>query len=39
MPLNRQHQRPDAVGIKVSRPWLTQVAQAVISLLRPVYEA
>jgi transposase len=39
LPLYRQHQRLDAVGIKVSRPWLTQVAQAVISLLRPIYEA
>ena len=39
IPLYRQHQRLEAVGIRVSRPWLTQVAQAVISLLTPIYEA
>jgi transposase len=39
LPLYRQHQRLNAAGIKVSRPWLTQVAQAVISLLEPVYDA
>ncbi len=39
MPLYRQHQRLAAAGIRVSRPWLTQVAQAVISLLTPIYEA
>jgi transposase len=39
LPLYRQHQRLDAAGIKVSRPWLTQVAQAVIGLLCPIYEA
>ena len=39
IPLYRQHQRLDAAGIRVSRPWLTQVAQAVISLLTPIYEA
>ena len=37
--LYRQHQRPEAAGIRVGRPWLTQVAQAVISLLSPIYEA
>jgi transposase len=39
IPLYRQHQRLEAAGIRVSRPWLTQVAQAVISLLSPIYEA
>ena len=39
LPLYRQHQRLAAAGIRVSRPWLTQFAQAVISLLTPIYEA
>jgi transposase len=39
IPLYRRHQRLEASGIRVSRPWLTQVAQAVISLLTPIYEA
>jgi len=39
IPLYRQHQRLAAAGIRVSRPWLTQIAQAVISLLTPIYEA
>jgi len=39
IPLYRQHQRLEAAGIRVSRPWLTQVAQAVISLLSPIYDA
>jgi transposase len=39
IPLYRQHQRLAAAGIRVSRPWLTQLAQAVISLLTPIYEA
>ncbi len=39
IPLYRQHQRLAAAGIRVSRPWLTQVAQAVISLLTPIYQA
>ena len=39
IPLYRQHQRLEAAGIRVSRPWLTQLAQAVISLLTPIYEA
>jgi transposase len=39
IPLYRQHQRLEASGIRVSRPWLMQVAQAVISLLTPIYEA
>jgi transposase len=39
LPLYRQHQRLEASGIKVSRPWLTQLAQALINLLTPIYEA
>jgi transposase len=39
LPLYRQHQRLTAAGIRVSRPWLTQLAQATISLLAPIYEA
>lgn len=39
IPLYRQHQRLSAAGIRVSRPWLTQLAQAFISLLSPIYEA
>jgi transposase len=39
LPLYRQHQRLEACGIKVSRAWLTQLAQSLISLLTPIYEA
>jgi transposase len=39
LPLYRQHQRLAAAGIRVSRPWLTQIAQAAISLLTPIYDA
>ena len=39
LPLYRQHQRLEAAGITVSRPWLTQVAQRSIGLLEPIYEA
>ena len=39
LPLYRQHQRLAAAGIRVSRQWLTQLAQASISLLAPIYEA
>lgn len=39
LPLYRQHQRLAACGIRVSRPWLTQLAQGLISLLTPIYEA
>jgi transposase len=39
IPLYRQHQRLAASGIRVSRPWLTQLAQALISLLTPIYDA
>lgn len=39
LPLYRQHQRLTQSRIKVSRPWLTQVAQSAIALLEPVFEA
>jgi transposase len=39
LPLYRQHQRLRDSGIQVTRPWLTQVTQQVISLLEPVYAA
>jgi transposase len=39
LPLYRQHQRLAAAGIRVSRQWLTQLAQASISLLAPIYDA
>ena len=39
LPLYRQHQRLAAAGFKVSRPWLTQLAQSAIALLEPIHEA
>jgi transposase len=39
LPLYRQHQRLAAAGIRVSRPWLTQIAQTAICLLTPIYDA
>ena len=39
LPLYRQHQRLEAAGITVSRPWLTQIAQRSIGLLEPIHEA
>ena len=38
-PLYRQHQRLADNGIKVSRPWLTQLTHAALSLLEPVFTA
>ena len=38
-PLYRQHQRLQDNGIRVTRPWLTQLTQQAIGLLEPVYEA
>jgi len=38
-PLYRQHQRLIDNGIKVSRPWLTQLTHSAIALLEPIYEA
>jgi transposase len=39
LPLYRQHQRLEASGIRVSRPWLTQISQQGIRLLVPIYDA
>jgi transposase len=39
LPFYRQHQRLAAAGIRVSRPWLTQLAQSAIALLEPIHEA
>ena len=39
LPLYRQHQRLEAAGIHVSRPWLTQLSQQSIALLEPIYDA
>ena len=39
LPLYRQHQRLTDAGIRVSRPWLTQLVQQGIGLLEPVYDA
>lgn len=39
LPLYRQHQRLIDAGFKVSRPWLTQLAQQGAQLLEPIYEA
>jgi transposase len=39
LPLYRQHQRLQDSGIRVSRPWLTQLIQQGIGLLEPVYAA
>lgn len=38
-PLYRQHQRLLDSGIRVSRPWLTQLTQQAVALLEPVYAA
>ena len=39
MPLYRQHQRLSGAGVKVSRAWLTLMAQSAISLLEPIFYA
>ena len=39
LPLYRQHQRLEAAGFRVSRPWLTQIAQRSIALLEPIHDA
>lgn len=39
LPLYRQHQRLTHNGFTVSRPWLTQLVQRGIELLRPIYAA
>lgn len=39
LPLYRQHRRLDDAGIRVSRPWLTQLMQSTVALLEPIYDA
>lgn len=39
LPLYRQHQRMSDSGVRVSRPWLTQLAQQIIALLEPIHDA
>jgi len=39
LPLYRQHQRLLDAGFKLSRPWLTQIAQQGAGLLEPIYDA
>lgn len=39
LPLYRQHQRLMDAGLRVSRPWLTQLIQQGIGLLEPIYDA
>jgi transposase len=39
LPLYRQHQRLEDAGIRVSRPWLTQLVQREVGLLEPIYDA
>ncbi|CAL1242025.1 protein of unknown function (plasmid) [Candidatus Methylocalor cossyra] len=39
LPLHRQHQRLREAGLRVSRPWLTQLAAQAAGLLAPIYEA
>jgi len=39
LPFYRQHQRLAQSGVRVSRPWLTQIAQGAIALIEPVFEA
>lgn len=38
-PLYRQHQRLGDNGIRVSRPWLTQLTHGALALLEPVFTA
>ena len=39
LPLYRQHRRLADAGIRVNRPWLTQLMQSTVALLEPVYDA
>lgn len=39
LPLYRQHRRLTDAGIRVSRPWLTQLMQSSVALLEPIYDA
>ncbi len=39
LPLHRQHLRLQAAGIRVSRPWLTQLVHRSGNLLEPIFDA
>ncbi len=39
LPLYRQHQRLIEAGLKLSRPWLTQLVSQGAQLLEPIYDA
>lgn len=39
LPLYRQHQRMTDAGLKVTRPWLTQLVRQGAALLEPIYQA
>lgn len=39
LPLYRQHQRVQAAGLRVSRPWFTHLMQSGVQLMEPVYDA
>jgi transposase len=39
LPLYRQHRRLEDAGIRVSRPWLTQLMQSTVALFEPIYDA
>jgi transposase len=39
LPLYRQHQRTTQAGIRVTRPWFTQLAQSAVALLAPIAQA
>ena len=39
LPLYRQHQRLNDSGIRISRPWLTQLVSQGVGLLEPIYAA
>jgi transposase len=39
LPLYRQHQRLTDSGLRVTRPWLTQLVQQGVGLLEPIYTA
>ena len=38
LPLYWQHRRLGDIGIRISRPWLTQIARKRVGLLEPVYQ-
>jgi transposase len=39
LPFYRQHQRAADEGIRVSRPWFTQIARQGVELVEPIYDA